>query len=128
MPSAGSSPKAQRERHHETPSTRTSENSHERAVVEEMLAIPIKQVVPTYNTNTADDPNGAGTSRGSTFTLDTSEALSLTTTTTSVTRNLLGQVVDVVDTTLRQTTTSTSTGTTTLTTRDGSITTDALQV
>jgi Tfp pilus assembly protein PilV len=50
-------------------------NEMSRAVVEKMLALPIEQVLPTYNANQADDPNGAGTACGSTWTIDTTAVL-----------------------------------------------------
>jgi Tfp pilus assembly protein PilV len=50
-------------------------NEMSRAVVEEMLALPIEQVLPTYNANKADDPNGAGTACGDSWTIDTTTVL-----------------------------------------------------
>jgi len=50
-------------------------NEMSRAVVEQMLALPIEQVLPTYNANKADDPNGAGTACGSSWTMDTTTVL-----------------------------------------------------
>jgi Tfp pilus assembly protein PilV len=50
-------------------------NEMSRAVVEQMLALPIEQVLPTYNASKTDDPNGAGTACGGSFTLDTTTVL-----------------------------------------------------
>lgn len=50
-------------------------NEMSRAVVEEMLAMPIEQVLPTYNANKNDDPNGAGTARGSSWKMETTTVL-----------------------------------------------------
>ena len=50
-------------------------NEMSRAVVEQMLALPIEQVLPTYNASKVDDPNGAGTACGGSFTLDTTTVL-----------------------------------------------------
>jgi len=46
-------------------------NELSRSVVEQMLALPIAQVLPSYNANPADDPNGAGTAPGEQFVLQT---------------------------------------------------------
>jgi Tfp pilus assembly protein PilV len=54
-------------------------NEMSRAVVEQMLALPIEQVLPTYNATKSDDPNGAGTACGGSFTLDTTTVLLATT-------------------------------------------------
>src|SRR5262245_21022792 len=50
-------------------------NEMSRAVVEQMLALPIQQVLPTYNASKADDPGGAGTARGSAWSIDTTAVL-----------------------------------------------------
>lgn len=50
-------------------------NEMSRTVVEQMLALPIEQVLPTYNANKADDPNGYGTACGSSWTMDTTTVL-----------------------------------------------------
>ncbi len=44
-----------------------------RRVLEEMQAVPLDDVIASYNANTTDDPRGAGTASGSTFTLETKD-------------------------------------------------------
>ncbi|MBL8842820.1 MAG: hypothetical protein JNL90_14980 [Planctomycetes bacterium] len=50
-------------------------NELARRVVEEMLAVPVADLVKSYNDDPADDPAGAGTARGDLFELRTGEDL-----------------------------------------------------
>jgi Tfp pilus assembly protein PilV len=106
-------------------------NEMSRAVVEEMLALPIAEVLPTYNASHADDPGGAGTARGSSWSIDTTAVLlAMDDATTSADSSgsgrtgLLGGALDTTQAILQQTT-----QTTTSTTRSARIATaEAMEV
>ncbi len=82
-------------------------NEMSRAVIEEMLAMPVQQVLPSYNSNKNDDPNGAGTARGAAWTMNTTAVLladDQATSTSTGSTGLLSQVVGTTQQVLQQTT------------------------
>ena len=50
-----------------------------RDVLEELQATPLDEIVARFNADPSDDPDGAGTARGSAFILDTRRAVECTT-------------------------------------------------